>query len=58
MIRTFITDEKITLTLKDFYDNIEEHNEEDVTWDDFNLLCSLEGGESCRIGINWIERIF
>lgn len=56
-MRTFITDENTIFTLQNVLDNIVENNEEDITWGDFNILCSLDEGESCSIGINRLTRI-
>ena len=56
-MKTFITDENVSLTLQNFLDNIVENDEEDVTWDDFHILCSLDEGESCHVGINKVTRI-
>ena len=56
-MKTFITDENTTLTLNDIAENIQQYNEEDITWDDFNILLSLDEGESHNIGINKIKRV-
>ena len=56
-MKTFITNENTTFTLQNILDNIVENDEEDMTWDDFNYLCSLDKGESCYIGIILFKRI-
>ena len=56
-MKTFITDENTTLTLNDIAENIVENNEEDITWDDFNIILSLDINESHSIGINKIKRV-